>query len=312
MSKWKVGVLFCLALACALSPTFRAGADTGGESFASSSRMSGPGVDGGDKDASRSPAGIDGVVQPDASNNEDTVGVYRPETSQFFLRNSNTSGFADISFTFGIPGDLPVVGDWDGDGVDTVGVFRDGVFFLRNSNSAGFADLVVPFGQEGDLPVVGDWDADGIDSIGVYRGDTFMLRKSNTPGEPQIIIVLGVSGDVPIAGDWNNDRLDTVGIYRPSDGLVVLKDGDAGGGFQDVIFTYGAPGDKPLGGDWNADGANTIGVYRDDIFLLRNFNGNGFAEIVFQFGILGDLPLSGDWDGLPAPAPAALPNGSPQ
>src|SRR5215213_5511871 len=295
MSKWKVGFLCCLAFACALGPSLRASADASAARapIISSSETRGPQVKGGDKDDRVNPSGSNALVDPDASSNQDTVGVYRPDTSQFFLKNSNTTGFADISFTFGLPGDLPIVGDWNGDGIDTVGVFRDGVFFLKNSNTDGFADLVVPFGQAGDLPVVGDWDADGVDSIGVYRNDTFMLRKTNTPGDPQIIIVLGVPGDLPIAGDWNRDTLDNVGIYRPSDGLVALKHGDSGGGFQDVIFTYGSPGDLPVGGDWDADGANTIGVYRGDVFLLRNSNTNGFAEIIFQFGVSGDLPLSG-------------------
>jgi hypothetical protein len=60
--------------------------------------------------------------------------------------------------TFGLPGDLVVAGDWNGDGVDTVGVYRNGVFFLRNSNTSGFADLVFAFGIPGDQPIAGDWD----------------------------------------------------------------------------------------------------------------------------------------------------------
>lgn len=308
MSKWKVGLLFSLAFSCVLGPTIQVGADTSalraGESFISLSRMGDPGAGDDEKDGRITRPGRNAAVEPNASDNEDTIGVYRPSTSEFFLRNSNTTGFADIVFAFGNPGDLPVVGDWDGDGMDTVGVFRDGTFFLKNSNGPGFADIVVSFGQAGDLPVVGDWDADGIDSIGVYRNGTFLLRKSNTPGLPQIIIDLGVEGDLPLGGDWNNDTIDTVGIYRPTDGLVALKDGDSGGGFQDVIFTYGGAGDKPVGGDWNADGTNTIGVYREDVFLLRNSNSNGFADIIVQFGLSGDLPLAGDWDGLSATASA--------
>jgi len=51
-----------------------------------------------------------------------------------------------------------VVGDWDGNGTDTIGVFRNGVFYLRNSNTNGFADLAFTYGQPGDVPVVGDWN----------------------------------------------------------------------------------------------------------------------------------------------------------
>src|SRR4051812_23962658 len=66
-----------------------------------------------------------------------TVGIYRPSTSWFYLRNSNSTGNVDASFVYGDPGDVAVVGDWDGDGGATVGIYRPSTswFYLRNSNS---------------------------------------------------------------------------------------------------------------------------------------------------------------------------------
>ena len=55
----------------------------------------------------------------------DTIGVYRPSTSQFLLRNSTTSGSPDQTIAFGQVGDLPVAGDWNGDGQDNQGVFPE-------------------------------------------------------------------------------------------------------------------------------------------------------------------------------------------
>ncbi|HVF91463.1 MAG TPA: NBR1-Ig-like domain-containing protein, partial [Blastocatellia bacterium] len=113
-----------------------------------------------------------------------TTGVFRPTNGSLYLKNLNTTGFADMLLTYGIPNDYPVSGDWNGDGIDTIGIYRDGNFFLRNSNTNGVADMVIAFGAPGDQPVVGDWDGDGIDTIGVYRNGTFFLRNSNTPGSP--------------------------------------------------------------------------------------------------------------------------------
>jgi len=62
-----------------------------------------------------------------------------------------------------------VVGDWNGDGIDTPGIFRDGEWFLRNENSGGIAQINLEFGNPGDIPFAGDWNGDGTDSIGVFR-----------------------------------------------------------------------------------------------------------------------------------------------
>jgi hypothetical protein len=56
---------------------------------------------------------------------------------------------------------LPVAGDWDGDGVDTIGLFypAPSQFLLRNSNTGGAADLSFAYGPPGAgwLPIVGNW-----------------------------------------------------------------------------------------------------------------------------------------------------------
>ncbi|HYP27020.1 MAG TPA: SBBP repeat-containing protein [Blastocatellia bacterium] len=232
------------------------------------------------------------------SKNADTAGVFRPSDGSLFLKNTNGTGFADTFLTYGIPGDYPVTGDWDGDGIDTIGVYRGGTFFLRNSNTNGFADVVAAFGLPGDQPVVGDWDGDGIDTIGVFREGVFLLRNSNTTGDPETVFVLGNPGDVGIAGDWDGDDIVTTGVFRPSNGALFLKNTNSTG-FADIVLTYGLPGDKPVVGDWNRDGRDTIGVYRQGTFFLRNSNTNGFADIVFTLGVPEDHPIAGDWNGLP-------------
>ena len=229
---------------------------------------------------------------------KDTTGVFRPSNGLLYLKNSNTTGFADVAINYGLGGDYPVVGDWDGNGTVTIGIYRNAKFYLRNSNSLGFADWVIAFGQAGDQPVAGDWDGDGIDTIGVYRQGQFFLRNSNTEGPAEKSFALGNAGDVGIAGDWNGDGLDTTGVFRPSNGYIYLKNTNETG-FADWALNYGIPGDKPVTGDWNGDGVDTIGVYRGNNFYLRNSNTNGFAEITFALGNPGDMPIAGNWDALP-------------
>ena len=48
----------------------------------------------------------------------------------------------DVGFWLGNRGDLPVAGDWNGDGNDEVGVFRNGVWYL-DLNGNRYWDLPV-------------------------------------------------------------------------------------------------------------------------------------------------------------------------
>ncbi|WP_345309022.1 choice-of-anchor Q domain-containing protein [Candidatus Villigracilis saccharophilus] len=234
----------------------------------------------------------------EANGGGDTTGVFRPGNGLLYLKNANTTGFADVAINYGLGGDYPIAGDWDGNGTATIGIYRNGSFYLRNSNTVGFADLVIPFGTPGDQPLVGDWNGDGVDTIGVYSNGQFLLRNSNSAGTADMSFYLGNPGDVGIAGDWNGDGLDTTGVFRPSNGVIFLKNLNTTG-FADIAINYGLAGDKPVTGDWNNDGIDTIGVYRNAQFLLRNSNTIGFAEIVFGLGNPGDMPIAGNWDGIP-------------
>src|SRR5690348_9397307 len=53
----------------------------------------------------------------------------------WFLRDSLTSGPATTTFGYGDRGDLPMAGDWDGNGTFTPGVVRGNTWFLRNSDT---------------------------------------------------------------------------------------------------------------------------------------------------------------------------------
>ena len=88
----------------------------------------------------------------------DTTGVFRPSNGIIFLKNANTTGFADIALNYGLAGDMPVTGDWNNDGIDTIGVYRNSQFLLRNSNTIGFAEIVFGLGNPGDMPISGNWD----------------------------------------------------------------------------------------------------------------------------------------------------------
>jgi hypothetical protein len=224
-------------------------------------------------------------------------------TGLWYLRDFLSAGPNNIpGISYGGAGDIPRVGDWDGNGYDTVGVYRNGVWYLRNANTSG--PHTVPsftFGNATDTPLVGDWNGDGIDTIGVWRGGNWYLRDFNSAGANNIPgFTYGGASDIPVVGDWDGDGKDTVGVYR--NGVWYLRNSNSAGSHTVPSFTYGGPGDIPVVGDWNGDGIDTVGLVRNGVWYLRNSNTAGPHTITsFSYGTPGtDLFLVGDWnaDGL--------------
>jgi len=194
----------------------------------------------------------------------DTIGVYRPRTAQFFLDDNNdrepdcgTYVNCDPEnpfFNFGEIGDFPLVGDWDGNGIDTIGVYRSEMarFFLDNDND-GAADENINYGASNmhDFPIIGDWDNNGRDDIGVFRrfdnecghqlNAVFYLQGVTEECEG---ILFGSNEHIPITGKPNIDGLTRIGVYIPSTGVFeyrsepVVPSMPTPGGPDDFGYTF--------------------------------------------------------------------------
>ncbi|MBX3080629.1 MAG: S8 family serine peptidase [Anaerolineae bacterium] len=252
--------------------------------------------------------------------NRDTIGIFRRSNTTFYLRNSNSTGVADESITFGASTDFPITGDWNGDGIDTPGVYRQttGQFFLTDSTSDPAAlTYSLVLGVPNDQPLVGDWNGDGKDSVGVFRPSNGLiyLRNALTTGVADYTMVLGVPGDVGLSGDWDGDGKDSPGVYRPSNQVFYLTNSICNCSvFADAQLGLGLAGDTPFVGDWDRDGKTGVGVYRQSngITYLKNALTTGFADLSFVFGSANDYPLAGFWVSVSAPGSEPAPTFQPQ
>jgi photosystem II stability/assembly factor-like uncharacterized protein len=247
------------------------------------------------------------VTIPSLSN-PDTIGLYSAAGGAFFLRFSNTAGFADNTFSYGPPnaGWIALAGDWNGDGIVTPGLYNPATatWFLRNSNSTGVADLTFSYGppNSGWIPIVGDWDGNGTDTVGLYDpvNSTFFLRNTNSAGVADLTFAYGPAGAgwLPIAGHWNGPGADTIGLYNPAGSSFFLRFSNTGG-FADVSFGYGPPGAgwMPIVGDWDGNGTDTVGLFASTaaVWFLRNSNTTGVADVTFSYGFANGAPLTGRW-----------------
>lgn len=127
-----------------------------------------------------------------------------------------------VDHVFGI-GDgsiVPVAGDWNGNGIRSIGTFKDGSWQLDLNGDGKFdhRDQKIRFGQAGDIPVVGDFNGDGIDQIAVFRAGTWII---DSDGNRELDATdhsfqMGGLGDKPIAGDFDGDGIDQPALYSES------------------------------------------------------------------------------------------------
>ncbi|MCK6211778.1 N-acetylmuramoyl-L-alanine amidase [Georgenia sp. EYE_87] len=213
---------------------------------------------------------------------------------QLFHLNNAFGPVADITFRYGDKGAEVFVGDWDGDGVDSIATRVGNTFDIRNSNSYGPADRVVPYGKVGDTVLVGDWDGDGVDTFAVRRGKEYYVKNSLTSGPADVVIAYGHAGDQVLVGDWNGDGQDTFTVRRGH--LYYVKNRIAGGE-ADTVVGYGRATDSVLVGDWDGDGNDTFAVKRTARYYIKNTIAAGDADFELVYGRPTDWVIVGDWNG---------------
>ena len=289
-----------------------------------------------------------GVMTMNASNNctatfqSTTVqlttkfGVFRPDTGEWFLDRNGNGQWDGCTInqcigSFGQAGDLPVTGNWSGNGVTNVGTFTPSTGSWRlDTNGDGVLDCDVDtcgdsFGQAGDFPVTRELGDGNGSIVGTFTPQTLTTdqnqRKTIKRGgwnfgvngnstldgcEVDECTTFRILGELPIVGDWNGTGTQDIGLFLPRKGSWHL-DRNGNGKWdsceKDKCFgPFGAEGDLPIIGDWDGTGTVRIGVFRPSTGMwYLDLNGNGKMDSCTidgcfgPFGQPGDLPVVGKW-----------------
>ncbi len=259
------------------------------------------------------------------------IGLFDGDRGDWYLRDSDGQTAA---FPFGEAGDIPIVGDWDGDGVDTPGVYDPdtGWVTLRNwiedpppprvyRTHGGWLDLigikaeftldVVHRLPPGGTPVVADPDGDGVDAISIALGRHLHVMNG-LPGKTAPVFAVETALEMPanargaIAGDFDGDGNDEFAA-RLGDQLIGL--GDAAG-LVDVEVGFGVL----VSGDWDSDGIETPGAYdslRAEFAFLHGSSGAPERQSL-ELGSTGMMGVAGSFGSLsgaddPPPRMVGLP-----
>lgn len=225
---------------------------------------------------------------------ESVAAPKRAAGNTYYFKNSMAGGEADLVVRYGRAEDEVFVGDWNGDGIDTLAVRRGNRFIVNNSVSGGEVPVEFTFGRPGDEIHVGDWDGDGFDTFAVRRGNRFELRRDLVGAAGTDTIHYGRRGDSVVVGDWDGDGTDTITVRRGNAYFIVNSNRS---GWADRVVNYGRAADGVLVGDWDSDGTDSLAVVRGVRFYVRNELTSGIADYEFVYGRAGDQVFLGDWDG---------------
>ncbi|MDR0483066.1 MAG: CapA family protein [Cellulomonadaceae bacterium] len=190
--------------------------------------------------------------------------------------------------------DRAYVGDWDGDGKDTVMIRRGNTYFVRNALN-GPVVKTFTWGTAKDVVYAGDWDGDGKDTLMIRRGIEFYGNNSLRGGavsKADIRFSWGTMYDEFLVGDWNGDGKDTVALRRGTTFIIRNKNS----GKAAYRFTHGKKNDAVVVGDWDGDGKDTVALRRGNTYYFSN-TAKGGKVGAEKYGRVGDAVMAGDWNG---------------
>lgn len=163
----------------------------------------------------------------------------------------------------------PITGDFNGDGVDDVGLRRisTGMWYFRPGprfNSQW--SYAWESGKGTDLqPITGDFNGDGVDDIGLRRISTGMWYFRPGPGFTSQSTYTWAGGThlEPFVGQFDGDRVSEIGLRRISTGMWYFRPGPTYAAQRTYTWSSGSDTDvQPIVGDFNGDGVDEIGLRR--------------------------------------------------
>ncbi|MBZ0320238.1 MAG: hypothetical protein K8L91_27750 [Anaerolineae bacterium] len=246
-------------------------------------------------------SGSDIFVTPRLLPADDSLALFNPPYNQVNLIDTLAdtppyTAYTAFSAYAPVSGGTWVMGDWNGDGLDTPGVYLDYVFYYTNTSGESAPSDWGGFwvGVNGP-PVAGRFSSTSTnDCIGAvdsapYSGMTIFALYFNcdfsgtNPAPPLTFQWLSAPLPDPtftgtfqfMAGDFNGDGLDSVAVRRNEFIAYGNVNPAAGPATFDLAQYIGAPGTGDNGsfvvGDWDGNGLDSFGLfYQNGELFYRN------------------------------------------
>ncbi len=201
-----------------------------------------------------------------------------------------SSGAAATSTQFGERTDVPVPGDYDGDGKFNLAIFRpsEGTWNVRLSS--GGPTRIDQWGVATDVLLPADYDRDRKTDLAYYRPSDGKWHIRPSKGGADVEVSWGDPSDMMVPADYDGDGKTDIAFFRPWEGTwnVVLSSTGA-----TRAFSFGTATDRVVPADYDGDGKADFAYYHPSdrtwhVSPSRGTQSRG-GSTVSQFGAPSDL-----------------------
>lgn len=219
------------------------------------------------------------------------LAVWRPSTGTWWVMGGQ--GSQQVTQGWGMNGDEPVPGDYDGDGKTDFSIFRPSTgewYVLQSSDNAWMP--VMAWGAATDKRVAADFDADGKTDRAVWRpsdGIWYIVQSSTGAATYQ---PYGASGDIPAPADYDGDGRADLAVWRNSD-QTFYSINSSNGTSSSISFNQSSG--QPVSADYDGDGRADHAIRSGANWIIRQSSSGQTVTIAWEQST--DTAVHNDYDG---------------